>query len=107
MAGMEFSAAAVAAALEENTITVEEQCASLVQRQQFLRPAGLSEWPDGTLAARYAFLHALYQELWHERVSPSRLQQFHLRIGEREEAAYGKRASEIAEYIRASKPPAQ
>jgi len=96
MAGMEFSAAAVAAALEESTVTVEAQCTNLVTRQQFLRPAGLSEWPDGTLAARYAFLHALYQQLWHERVSPSRLQQFHLRIGERKEAAYGAQTGEIA-----------
>ena len=96
IAGMEFSAAAVAAAVEETTVTVEEQCAGLVNRQHFLRLAGLSEWPDGTLAARYGFQHALYQQLWHERVSPSRLQQWHVRIGERQEAAYGARAPEIA-----------
>jgi len=96
MAGMEFSAAAVAAALEESTVAIEEQCAGLVNRQHFLRLAGLSEWPDGTLAVRYTFLHALYQQLWHERVSPSRLQQYHLQIGERKEAAYGDRANEIA-----------
>jgi predicted ATPase len=96
MTGMEFSAAAVAAALEENAIVVEEKCAGLANRQHFLRPVGLSEWPDGTVAARYAFLHALYQQLWHERVSPGRLQQWHQRIGERKEAAYGARAGEIA-----------
>jgi adenylate cyclase len=48
------------------------------------------------LAARYGFLHALYQQLWHERVSPMQLQDYHLRIGERYEAAYGTRAPEIA-----------
>jgi DNA-binding winged helix-turn-helix (wHTH) protein/predicted ATPase len=96
VAGMEFSAAAVAAALETDVVAVEEQCAGLATRQQFLRPAGIAEWPDGTLAARYGFLHAVYQQLWHERVSVSRLQHLHLRIGERKELAYGKRAAEIA-----------
>jgi predicted ATPase len=96
IAGMEFSAASVAAALTTETITVERQCEHLAQRQQFLRRLGVEEWPDGTLAARYSFLHALYQQLWHERVSPTQLQHYHLRIGERKERAYGERAREIA-----------
>lgn len=96
VAGMEFSAAEVAAALETAVAVVEEQCARLAEQQQFLRPAGISEWPDHTRAAKYAFLHALYQHHWHERVSPTRLQEWHKRIGERKEAAYGDRASEIA-----------
>ncbi|NOT53365.1 MAG: AAA family ATPase, partial [Deltaproteobacteria bacterium] len=96
VAGVEFSAAAVAAALAWDVADIEEQCAALAGRQQFLRPAGIAEWPDGTRAARYGFLHALYQQLWHERVSVSQLQRWHLRIGERKEAAYGKRKDEIA-----------
>ena len=96
LAGLEFSAAAVAAALETKVIQVEEHCGRLAEQQQFLRPAGISEWPDGTRAARYGFLHALYQEFWHERVSVGKQQQWHLRMGERKEVAYGKRASEIA-----------
>ncbi|MBI3801970.1 MAG: AAA family ATPase [Deltaproteobacteria bacterium] len=96
IAGREFSAAAVAAALATDVVEVEEQCAGLAERQQFLRPAGITEWPDGTLAARHGFLHALYQQLWHERVSVGRQRQWHLRIGERKEAAYGNRANEIA-----------
>jgi predicted ATPase len=96
LAGLEFSAAAVAAALETKVIQVEERCGRLAEQQQFLRPAGISEWPDGTRAARYGFLHALYQEFWHERVSVGKQQQWHLRMGERKEAAYGRRANEIA-----------
>ena len=65
-------------------------------RQYFLRPAGYSEWPDGTQAARYGFRHALYQYLWNERVPISQRQQFHLRIGERLEKGYGSQASEVA-----------
>ena len=96
LAGLEFSSAAVAAAVGIDTIEVEEGCAALVRRQHFLRPAGYSEWPDGTQAARYGFRHALYQYLWNERVPISQRQQFHLRIGERLEKGYGSRASEIA-----------
>ncbi len=96
VAGMEFSAAAVAAALAWDVADIEEQCAALAGRQQFLRLAGIADWPDGTRAARYGFLHALYQQLWHERVSVSQLQRWHVRIGERKEAAYGERLREIA-----------
>ncbi len=96
MAGMEFSAAAVAAALTTETIEIERRCEQLAERQHFLRRIGVEEWPDGTLAARYRFHHAVYQQLWHERVSPTQLQDYHLHIGERKETAYGKRTNEIA-----------
>lgn len=96
LAGLEFSAALVAAVLNREAAEVEEQCEALVQRQQFLRPAGISEWPDGTVAARYGFHHALCQQLWHERVPLNRHQQWHLRMGVCLEHAYGERAGEIA-----------
>ena len=96
LTGLEFSAAAVAAALEVTAPQVEAQCGRLAEQQQFLRHTGISEWPDGTRAARYGFLHALYQEFWHERVSVGNQQQWHLRMGERQEVGYGRRANEIA-----------
>jgi predicted ATPase len=96
VAGMEFSVASVAAALDVEVITVGAQCARLAERQQFLQPAGIAEWPDGTVAARYSFLHALYQQLWHEQVTVEQQQQWHLCVGGRKELAYGTRASEIA-----------
>jgi predicted ATPase len=68
VAGAEFSAAAVAAAAEQLPETVERQCEALVRREQFLRGQGMSEWPDGTVAARYQFLHALYHEVLYERI---------------------------------------
>ena len=56
----------------------------------------MSEWPDGTVTTRYGFRHALYQEVLYERVPAGRRIGLHRRIGEREEAAYGERAREIA-----------
>ena len=49
IAGVEFSAAAVAAALAADVEQIEEWCEGLARRQLFLRPTGNSEWPDGTL----------------------------------------------------------
>jgi predicted ATPase/DNA-binding winged helix-turn-helix (wHTH) protein len=94
--GVEFSVAAVAAGLETDEEGVEDQCAELARRGQFLRATGVAEWPDGTVAARYAFLHALYQEVLYARLSAGRRQRLHQRIGERIERAYGERARELA-----------
>src|SRR2546427_2272059 len=68
----------------------------MAEQQQFVRLAGISEWPDGTRVGRYGFLHALYQEFWHEWVSVGKQQQWHRRMGERKEAAYGQQVREIA-----------
>ncbi|MBI3304074.1 MAG: hypothetical protein HYZ72_18575 [Deltaproteobacteria bacterium] len=87
--GAEFSATAVAAGLKTGAEEVEEQCEALARRGQFLRASETSEWPDGTVAARYSFLHALYREVLYERVPVGRRQRLHRQIGERAEAAYG------------------
>jgi len=96
VAGVEFSAAAVAAGVGTELEAVEEQCTGLARRDQFLRLAGTNEWPDGTVATRYSFLHALYQEVVYERIPVGQRVTLHKQIGEREEAAYGERAREIA-----------
>jgi DNA-binding winged helix-turn-helix (wHTH) protein/predicted ATPase len=96
VAGMEFSAAALAAGMHTETESVEERCAELARHAHFLQALSPAEWPDGTVAARYSFLHALYQEVLYERIPAGRRQRLHQRIGERQEAAYDKRAREIA-----------
>jgi predicted ATPase len=96
VAGADFSAAAVAAGVERLPETVEVQCEALVRREYFLRASGTAEWPDGTVGARYQFLHALYQEVVYERIPAARRSRLHRRIGERLEAAYGAQAREIA-----------
>ena len=54
------------------------------------------EWPDGTVAAGYRFLHDLYQDILYERIPPGRQRRWHLQIGARKERGYGARAREIA-----------
>jgi len=96
VAGVEFSAAAVAAALEEDVVRSEECCEGMARRHQFLQAAGASEWPDGTVAARYRFRHELYQNAIYQRTAAARRRQLHQRIGERLEAAHAGRAGEVA-----------
>jgi DNA-binding winged helix-turn-helix (wHTH) protein/tetratricopeptide (TPR) repeat protein len=96
VAGMDFSAAALAAALGEEVVPVEKGCERLARRQQFLCPAGVSEWPDGTVAGRYRFRHWLYQDVLYQRVTVARRQILHQRLGERLEVAFGDSAAELA-----------
>ena len=96
VAGTEFSAAAIAAGIGKDLMDVERQCAAFATRMAFLQDAGDTEWPDGTVAARFRFQHALYWESVYGRLTAARRARLHQMIGEREEAAYGERASEIA-----------
>ncbi len=96
VAGTEFSAAAIAAGAEKDLMDVEQRCAALVSRMAFLQDAGDTEWPDGTVAARFRFQHALYWESVYGRLTAARRARIHQRIGEREEAGYRERTSEIA-----------
>jgi predicted ATPase len=96
VAGEQFSTATVAAGVKANLEEIEELCEGLAQRQQFLRTRETEEWPDGTLATRYEFIHSLYQHGWYDRITAAKRAQLHQRIGERLEQGYGDRASEIA-----------
>ncbi|MGE4096409.1 MAG: hypothetical protein AB7G75_36890, partial [Candidatus Binatia bacterium] len=75
---------------------VEQSCEALARRAQFLQPKGKSNWPDGTIAARYGFIHALYQNVLYYRVTPGRRARLHQRIGQREEGGYRENTVEIA-----------
>ena len=94
--GREFAAAVVAAAVDVAVDVVEVRCATLARRGQFVRTGGTDEWPDGTVATRYGFLHDLYRQIVYERVPMSRQVRWHRQMGARLEAGYGARARELA-----------
>jgi predicted ATPase len=96
VAGVECSAAAVAAGLEIDVVEAEARCEGLARRQQWLRSSGIDEWPDGTVAGRYAFIHALYHNVVYQQLAAARRVHLHRRIGASKEGAYGPRAHEIA-----------
>ncbi|MEW6273065.1 MAG: hypothetical protein AB1689_27620, partial [Thermodesulfobacteriota bacterium] len=95
VAGSEFSSA-LAATDGIDAHDAEELCLALVRRGRFLRAVGATDWPDGTIAGRYAFVHAFYRRVLYERVSAGHRVALHLRIGKRLERAYGRRAGELA-----------
>ncbi len=96
VAGVEFTVAAVAAGLETDLMEVEEACEALARRRQLLTPAAPAELPDRTITASYRFIHALYRSALYGPLPAGRRAQLHHRIGEQREAAYGRRAAEIA-----------
>jgi DNA-binding winged helix-turn-helix (wHTH) protein/tetratricopeptide (TPR) repeat protein len=96
VAGNEFPAAAVAAALKRRISEIEACCTRLSRQQQFVHLRGIAEWPDGTVAASFEFLHGLYRDILYDRVSPGRRVELHRLVAECEETAWGERAAEIA-----------
>jgi DNA-binding winged helix-turn-helix (wHTH) protein/tetratricopeptide (TPR) repeat protein len=96
VAGMQFSAAAVAAGLEERVEAVEGRCSTLARQGQFLQSSGVEEWPDGTVVGRYRFHHTLYRQVIYDRLPVGRCIQLHARIGARVEAGSRGQAAERA-----------
>jgi len=96
VAGMQFSTAAVAAGVSDTEEQVERRCAALARRDQFLQDSGLAEWPDGTVATRFSFIHHLYQHVLYERVPAGRQVRLHREIGARLQAGYAGEARQHA-----------
>jgi DNA-binding winged helix-turn-helix (wHTH) protein/tetratricopeptide (TPR) repeat protein len=94
--GMTFTATAVAGVAERPLEEVEEVYDDLATREQLITGAGIMEWPDGTVGARYTFRHALYQQVLYEQVGQARRLRLHRQLGEQKEAHYGERTSEVA-----------
>jgi len=94
--GNEFAAAVVATGLGADIEQIEVWCEGLARRGQWLRSRGHSVWPDGTVSARYDFIHALYQEAVYNRITAARRLRLHRCIGERLEAGYGEQARALA-----------
>lgn len=96
VAGAEFVVGAVAAGLKKDEEEVEDVCARLATRQQFLRDESVMEWPNGTLGTRYRFIHAVYQEVFYAGLPHSRRTRLHQRVGKHLEACQGDRTTEAA-----------
>jgi DNA-binding winged helix-turn-helix (wHTH) protein/predicted ATPase len=94
--GKEFAAAAVAPGVDRPTEDVEATLDRLARRRQFLRPHAIAEWPDGTVASTYAFIHDLYREVFYDRIPAAQRVRWHRQVGLRLEAGYADRAPEVA-----------
>jgi predicted ATPase len=80
--------------VDQSEEKVESRFTDLVRRGTFVRSLGLSEWPDGTITAVFAFTHHLYQTVLYDRITAAQQVRLHRQIGKRLEAAYGEQAGE-------------
>jgi tetratricopeptide (TPR) repeat protein/type II secretory pathway predicted ATPase ExeA len=94
--GREFTAVAVSGAIEQSEEEVEAACDALARQAVFLNACGRTSWPDGTVSARYMFVHDLYRETLYGRIPPRRRARLHIQIGARLETGYGVQARELA-----------
>ncbi|MGH8569302.1 MAG: hypothetical protein ACREXU_15160, partial [Gammaproteobacteria bacterium] len=95
VAGMEFSAAWVATALDTDVVELEGCCEALARRHLFLRSAQGPTGPERRLTERYHFLHAFYQQVLSEGLPAWRRQQLHRRVAASRETAFGSRSADI------------
>jgi DNA-binding winged helix-turn-helix (wHTH) protein/tetratricopeptide (TPR) repeat protein len=94
VAGLEFTAEMVAAALETDVAGVEDHCDELVRRRQILTSAASST--DFPGSSRYAFAHDLYRAAALDRSPPNRRRRWYQRIAEKMVADCGERLEEVA-----------
>jgi DNA-binding winged helix-turn-helix (wHTH) protein len=94
--GAEFSTLSLIVGMGDDLATTEMRCERLARQRHFIQLCGVQVLPNGEAVGRYAFIHALYQNVLYDRVSPLRRVQLHRRIAERGEEVYGERAGEIA-----------
>lgn len=94
--GTEFSAAAVAAALECPVGDVEVCCTRLARRELFVSATGTATRPDGTIASSFRFDHGLYLDVLYDRVPAGHRGQLHQRIAVPAHAAWRTCEAEIA-----------
>jgi len=100
VAGIEFSAAAVAAGLGTSLTAADDRCASLARQERFLVRSGIHPGAGGAGAERYRFRHGLYRQVVYESISDGRRAELHELIGRQlevsDEGAAGGRAAELA-----------
>ncbi|MGQ7289455.1 AAA family ATPase [Vreelandella venusta] len=95
VAGSNFSAIDLADN-RDGVEAAERQLELLARNRRFITRAGLSYRPDGSVATRYAFRHALHHEALYDGLPAANRQGTHRRVGLRLEASHGNAAGEIA-----------
>ncbi|HKC65332.1 MAG TPA: protein kinase [Pyrinomonadaceae bacterium] len=94
--GEEFLSTIVAGLLERDEIELEERFAELERLHRMILTLGEEELPDGNLATRYRFAHALYQNVLYTDLVSKRRILLHRQAGERLSQHYGKQSPRIA-----------
>ena len=94
--GQEFLSTVTASLLGMDEVDVEEMFAQIEKTNRLIVTCGEEDLPDGSLATRYRFAHALYQNFLYDDLVAKRRVMLHRQAGEHLEKHYGKRAPSIA-----------
>ncbi|HTS25895.1 MAG TPA: AAA family ATPase [Bryobacteraceae bacterium] len=82
VAGVRFSANALAAALQRGTALVEETLDALSRRSRVVHAAGAQQLDSDGISQVYEFAHALHREVFYGRLTPARRAWIRRRIEE-------------------------
>jgi DNA-binding winged helix-turn-helix (wHTH) protein/tetratricopeptide (TPR) repeat protein len=83
VAGERFSVWAINTTAEIDAGGIEEVCAGLAERLQFIETAGIHELANGQISAHYDFRHSLYREVLYRRLSEVTRSRLHLLLAQR------------------------
>ena len=97
--GAEFLSTVVADLLGIDQVDLEERLAHLEKTHRLVVTRDEEELPDGSLATRYRFAHALYQNFLYGNLVNKRRVMLHKQAGEQLEKHYGKRAPQLASQL--------
>ncbi len=99
--GVEFAAAALSSEisptdLQQDLERLDQKLEALAGRTRLIEGCGMTEWPNGTLSARYRFRHAIYREVLYLEIPEARRARLHRMIGEHLKAAFGPEDASLA-----------
>jgi tetratricopeptide (TPR) repeat protein/predicted Ser/Thr protein kinase len=94
--GEEFHSTVLAALLEKDELELEERLAELARAHRMIESHGEEELPDQSLATKYRFSHALYQNLLYDDLVSKRRILLHRMAGDRLVQHYRAEAPRIA-----------
>jgi DNA-binding winged helix-turn-helix (wHTH) protein/tetratricopeptide (TPR) repeat protein len=83
VAGERFSVWAISTVAELDPGIIEDACEGLVERLQFIKPAGIHELANGEDSAHYEFRHSLYREVLYRRLSEVSRSKLHQLLAQR------------------------
>lgn len=97
--GAEFLSTVVAGLLNIDQVDLEERLARLEKTHRLVITRNDEELPDGALATRYRFAHALYQNFLYGDLVNKRRVMLHKQAGDLLESHYAKRAPQLASQL--------
>ena len=94
--GEEFTSTVLAALLEADDLELEDRLHAIETVHRLIRVNGEEDLPDGSVATRYRFTHALYQYYLYDQILSKRRVLLHRRAGETLERIYGGQKVRVA-----------